>query len=225
MKDFYYCQDWGTFLEVPNILLSFGVAYHKGKIRSFDRELKNAEKIFLDCGAYTLRNTFENYPISEYIEWINASKFDITYAATVDIIGDYENTVRVGFECMQLDSSISWVPVLQGQTVKDYSDCAQLYKDGGVNLSGLVAVGGLKQKDHLFIRRVLCSLNHFKIHAFGLTLSNLRDPTIWNSVFSTDTGTWKSRPFTTVEKYKQLATFKIKLEILKRDYNLQTTLV
>jgi len=223
--DFYYCQDWGTFLEVPNILLSYGVAYHKGKIRSFNRELENADKIFLDCGAYTLRNTFVNYPIAEYIEWINAFKFDITYAATVDIIGDYENTVRSSIECMKSDSSISWVPVLQGRTVKEYLECARLYEDSGIILTDrLVAVGGLKQRDHLFIRRVLNSLNHLKLHAFGLTLSNLNDPNIWNSVFSTDTGTWKQRPFTTAEKYRQLEHFKLKLEILMKNYEYQTTL-
>ena len=225
MKDFYYCQDWGTFLDVPNILLSYGVVlYPNGRIRPFD--FSHAEKIFLDCGAYTLRNTFSKFPIDRYIEWIRS--FDqsmITHAATVDIIGDFIETVKSGLECMESDSSIPWVPVLQGSTIREYAECVRLYEKAGIDLSDrLVAVGGLKMKRSRMIRKLLSSLSHLKIHAFGLTLTNLRNPVIWNSVHSTDSGTWKGRPDTTQEKYLNLEKFKTKLEGLRFDYECQTKL-
>lgn len=225
MKDFYYAQDWGTMLDVPNILLSYGVVlYPNGRIRPFD--LSHAENVFLDCGAYTLRGKFTKYPIDDYIEWVRSFEGDnIRHVATVDIIGDYERTVKAGLECVDLDSSIPWIPVLQGVTINDYSECARLYETAGVDLSDrLVAVGGLKKRQNLTIRSILGLLKRFKIHAFGLTLANLKDPNIWNNVFSADSGMWKKRPNTTAEKYRHLEQFKIELERLRQSYRQQSIL-
>lgn len=226
MKAFYYTQDWGTVLDVPNILLSYGVALHpNGKMKKYN--LDHAESVFLDCGAYTLRNKFTKYPTAHYIKWIKTFQNDnLEYVATVDIIGDYEGTVRAGVECLESDDTIPWVPVLQGVSVEDYSKCADLYKKEGIDLSNrLVAVGGLKKRKSVVIRCILDSLKDYKVHAFGLTLTNLKDPNIWYNVFSTDSGTWKQRPSTTKQKYQQLEKFKKDLDLLTHDYDAQTVLL
>lgn len=224
MRDFYYSQDWGTFLDVPNILLSYGAArYPNGKIRKFD--LTHADKIFLDCGAYTLRNTFETYPIDHYIEWIRSIKGNVDHVATVDVIGNYPKTVKYAIKCIRSDPDLPWVPVLQGRTITEYAECADLYDRAGIDLTDrLVAIGGLKGRQQIYIRRILHSLKRFRIHAFGLTLANMKDPTIWNCSDSADSGTWKKRPNTTAEKYANLEKFKILLDRVRISHRSQTTI-
>lgn len=223
MELFYYSQDWGTILDVPHILLSYGVVRHKnGAIKKYD--LSHANTIFLDCGAYSLRGKLKTYPLDSYIDWILNFPNVVDHVATVDIIGDHIQTAKMGIDCLNSDSRIPWVPVLQGKTIREYLDCLKFYDSKGVDLSGLVAVGGLKGKHPLFIRSLLSSLSSLKIHAFGLTLNNLRDPTIWNSIFSTDSGTWKKRPQSTYEKYNQLEQFKKNLAVLTNSYFEQTQL-
>lgn len=225
MKEFYYAQDWGTFLDVPNILLSFGVVlYPSGRFKYYN--LDHAEKIFLDCGAYSLRYKLAHYPLKQYYHWIRTLyRENLAHVATVDIIGDMEGTVKAGVECLRSENPFPWVPVIQGNTTSDYVDCIYLYEKEGFDLSKcLIAVGGLKGRNHLHIRTILTSLKRWKIHAFGLTLSHLRDPSIWTSIFSADTGTWKQRPSTTTEKYSQLERFKHNLELLTSDYEKQTIL-
>jgi hypothetical protein len=224
MNEFYYAQDWGTVLDVPNILLSFGVVlYPSGRFKHYN--LDHAKKLFLDCGAYSLRNKLTHYPLKQYYQWIRILDHDnLAHVATVDIIGDMEGTVKAGIECLRSENSFPWVPVIQGNSAPDYIECIHLYEKEGFDLSKpLIAVGGLKGRDHMSIRTILTSLKRWKIHAFGLTLAHLRDPSIWNSIFSTDTGTWKQRPSTTKQKYQQLEKFKKDLDLLTRDYDAQTT--
>lgn len=225
MKEFYYAQDWGTILSVPNVLLSYGVAYYKDRIRSFQKELQGVPSVFLDCGAYSFSKRNEPIDLDKYLDWIKSFTREIEYVATIDVMNNTIETVKSGIKCIEADPTINWVPVLQGNCINDYINCMIMYEDHGVPLGNrLVAIGGLKAKTQLERRLLLSKLSTLKLHGFGLTLNDLRHPDIWTSIYSADSGTWKKRPATTREKYSQLNQFKVDLETVRRDYNAQTIL-
>ena len=191
-------------------------------IKQYD--LSHTDNIFLDCGAYSMKATPINYPFERYFAWIETFRdHNLKYVATVDFIGKVEDTVFGLIECIDHDNSIPWIPVLQGNTINDYCLNAQLYKDYGIS-TDTIAIGNLKTKSVFEIMTILDFFKSSKIHAFGLRIDQFSRPNIWHNIDSTDSGTWKSRPKTTAQKYKQLAQFKSRLKDLTCNYSNQTTL-
>lgn len=76
-------------------------------------------------------------------------------------------------------SSLCWMIPLQGLTVDDYLSCISLYEERGIDLD-VVGIGTVckrknRQAIRTVIRKIRQQLPNSWIHAFGLTLSSLRD--------------------------------------------------
>ena len=226
---FYYAADWNMkYLHVPNILLSFGVVHNRKTGYNRKTEISSScRSLFLDCGAFTFRSG--PYPWVEYYNWIidHVSSYPdvLDLVATVDVIGDYRKTVANGIRCIDMDTSLPWLPVLQGATVKEYVECLRMYEAADIDVS-YCAVGGLKPKNQYLKRAILDRLSQemVHLHGFGLVLKDLRDATIYNAVRSADSASWKNRPQTNKEKFINLEKFMVQLEEIKTIHTLQTTL-
>lgn len=102
----------------------------------------------------------------------------ITQKTGLPVVEHQRRTVRSYLDLMSRDSSLPWMPVLQGWTQGDYLRCIELYEKAGIDLTALPRVGlgsvcrrqGTKQIAALV--RMLASQG-LKLHGFGFKLKGL----------------------------------------------------
>ena len=134
--------------------------------------------------------------------------------------------------------------VIQGYRVEEYLYSIDRIKEQGL-LTDLMAIGSLcvrkkiseVRKIILLIRKNLPS--RVKLHGFGVDLRFLRDPAIFNALYSTDTAAWKWNnrahwepdwqpkgymPKTEFDKLKNFEKYKAKVEALLNYHSKQKPL-
>ncbi len=90
----------------------------------------------------------------------------------LDVAQHQNLTISNYLELRSIDADLPFVPVLQGQSIKDYHRCADLYEHRGVDLAAaaLVGVGSICRRQHTAeVEAILRSLARrgFRLHAFG----------------------------------------------------------
>ncbi len=105
-------------------------------------------------------------------------------------------TVSNYLDLRELDPTLPFIPVLQGQTVSDYHRCADLYERAGVDLAELplVGVGSVCRRQHTReveqIMRALASRG-FALHGFGVKITGLARYA--DAISSCDSAAWSLR--------------------------------
>lgn len=193
-----------------NVMFSAFWFWKRPRFRGKPRMPKTTQNLFLDSGGYQAFTRFSGYPfnVEQYARYVERVK--PTFVATMDYPCEKEltlldsrkdrvkETVNNAVELVDLEATMGFdaevVPVIQGYLIEDYMHCISLYNEVGLCLEH-VAVGSLcKRKNSKEIRDILLairySLPNSKIHAFGLTLSALKDLAIVQSINSFDTQAW-----------------------------------
>ena len=217
MKDFYFVADWGAkhYLNVPNIMISAGSVWQPKRNKySLSRTIipDSVEQVILDSGGYSFFSSYPDYPFSieDYVGLVNLIKDQsgITRVVTLDYPCEpdinrsrvstneerIQKTVSNAVECFQYDETIPWLPVIQGYTIDEYLYCVDLYKEVGIT-SDYWAIGSICSRKGFphKIRRIITTIADIvphKIHAFGLSLTYLYDPQIFNNIYSSDSAAW-----------------------------------
>jgi hypothetical protein len=111
------------------------------------------------------------------------------------------NTVRSYLDLVALDSSLPWVPVLQGYSLDDYHRCADLYESAGVNLYALPLVGigsvcrrqGMKEAAGII--KSLYARGFTNLHGFGFKVTGLvsKGMKLARYLKSSDSMSWSKR--------------------------------
>jgi len=237
MEHFYFVADYTSryYLNVENILLSAGTSYLKNK-KWHNWKGLSPERVFIDSGGYSFFRKWGEYPFSleKYLEFVDI--ISDLYPLELVAIRDYpcepdinrqhiltnkeriEKTVSNAVECFQSEGNYPWIPVIQGYTIEEYLYCVDLYKDVGIPLD-YIAIGSIcSRKGNLHtIRRIIRSIyerTKAKIHAFGLSLVYLKDPIIFNLLFSSDSAAWNYFVSKHEEKHQAVIDYKQKLSRL-----------
>ena len=242
MEQFYFVADWGSrhYLHVPNVMLSAGAIWQpisKYFIASRFELPNSVERVILDSGGYSFYMKYGKYPfdLEKYIELVYLIQ-DQSPLFKVAIL-DYpcepkldrhrpmtnkeriDKTISNAVECFQADRKIPWLPVIQGYEIDEYSSCIDQYKDVGIK-SDYWAIGSLcsRKGQKMKIRNIVSSIVEYtgdvKLHSFGLTLSYLSDPQIFNSIYSTDSSSWNYRARTMAEKPEMIRKHLAKINLL-----------
>jgi len=220
MKEFYLVADWGAhnYLTVPNIMLSAGsIAQTDGKKWNMSRvRLPEGypDKLILDSGGYSFFSRWGDYPfsISSYVDLANILKdmYPLERVATLDYpcepkinrINDLQTneeriraTVNMAGGCIDEDKTLPWLPVIQGYTINEYLYCLDLYADIGIT-SDYWAIGSIcsRKGNLLELRNLIVTIrdqfDNEKLHAFGLGIPFLKDPQIFQAIYSSDSSAW-----------------------------------
>jgi len=184
--------------------------WKRPRFRGQPRMPKTTQNLFLDSGGYQAFTRFSGYPftVEQYARYVDRIK--PTFVATMDYPCEKEltlldsrkerikETVNNAVELADLEEIIGFdaqiVPVIQGYSGQEYIHCIDLYNEVGLPLD-YIAVGSLcKRKNMKEIRDVLLAIKYVlpksKIHAFGLSLSAIKDFAVVQSINSFDTQAW-----------------------------------
>lgn len=108
----------------------------------------------------------------------------------------YRRTVHNYLRLRDLDSSLPFVPVLQGRRIGDYLRCAELYARHGIDLAAepVVGVGTLCKRRSMTTASLLIDALRraglTRLHGFGLTRVGLR--MFGTDLVSSDSMAWSS---------------------------------
>jgi hypothetical protein len=102
----------------------------------------------------------------------------ITAKTGRDVAAHQRRTVDSYLELMSLDSSLPWLPVLQGWRLEDYLRCLELYQRAGVDLrqAWRVGLGSVcRRQATTEAARIVAALagEGLKLHGFGFKLQGL----------------------------------------------------
>ena len=240
MKHFYFVADYTArfYLNVDNIMISAGSSYEPSKKWNQWHGLK-MKRLFVDSGGFTLFKKNGEYPFSlhEYCKFVYSldEQYPLELVATLDYPCEIdvkrtkyktnkqriEATVQNAVWCIDYDNTLPWIPVLQGFTYEEYEYCYNLYLERGINMDYL-AIGSIcsRKGNHLAIRNLLTkihALTNTKLHAFGLSLTYLRDPTIANILYSSDSSAWNWGVARHCDKKDAVRTYNNKLSLILSD--------
>jgi hypothetical protein len=214
-----------------NVMYSAFWFWKNGKFRGKPRFPKTMQKLFLDSGGYQAFTRFGSYPfqVEDYARYIK----DVcpNFAATMDFpcepqlsLGTVEERIRKTVSSAKalakLLENVELVMVLQGYQRQDYLSCIDLYEKEDLNLD-YVAVGSLCRRKSIkeiykILEAIMKVLPNSKIHGFGLSLSAVKDFSIFQLIDSFDTQAWlweiKSKRFHTLKPYERVLS-------LLREYN------
>jgi len=251
MERFFYCADGSKIdyllKDVP-LLISAATLWKKGKF-NLPKNLNGATEIFLDSGGFSFFTTWEKYPFSpeEYIAFILRFKErypQLKYVAIMDypcenfvnrksLKTNYQRinaTVQNAKELLSHNIPASWVSVVQGYSYSDYRYCCDLMEE--MNLfTPLTAVGSIctrKKISEIFTILRIVKQYTGALHAFGLEYQALKIRSIWDLLYSCDSGAWKFtsrnhkergfggfwRPRNHEDKIKNLALYQEKINSL-----------
>lgn len=163
----------------------------------------------IDAGGFGILATHGEYPweVEEYHEWLeeNSDKFEwacgmdfacedaLSHVGTVEERVDWtvENTTKQ----WNMDRSYKLLPVIQGQTVEEYVDCAERLEDAGVDIShvGLGSVCRRSQTQEIvdLVGGIRENTNIENVHGFGTKMTALR----YDVEFETmDSAAWSHEP-------------------------------
>lgn len=214
LQKFYYCADGSKIdrllKEVP-ILISAATLWKKGSF-NLPANLDGASEIFLDSGGFSFFTKWEKYPFSpeEYVNFILRFKDrypQLKYVAVMDYPCENfvnrkslkTNRQRIGAtiqntkELLSFEIPASWVSVVQGYSYSDYRYCCELMEEQEL-FTTLTAVGSICTRKKLSeISTILRIVKQFtdKIHAFGLEYQVIKTRSIWDLLYSCDSGAWK----------------------------------
>jgi len=215
---FFYvagAQDQRFYLltRPDNVMFSAGNFFRKDHFKNGSRVRHIAKKrVFLDSGGWQFFNRFRNYPFSveQYVDFTNS--FQPDFFATMDIPcepdvtkknkrtikGNIDETIENTIKILDLKPESTLVPVIQGWNVEDYLYCIDEMKKQGL-MKPYVAVGTLCRRGNvskiLEILRVIRKNIPFyvRLHGFGVKISSLKKPEIYNLLYSCDSAAWVSR--------------------------------
>lgn len=219
MKHFFIVADWGAYnyLTVPNIMMSAGsIADTKGTKWNLARtRLPEGfpDRLILDSGGYSFFSRWGDYPFSieDYVGLAHLlqDKYPLYRVATLDYPCEpdidrshlmtnedrIKKTVSNAVECMHTDQNLPWLPVIQGYTTNEFLSCIDLYEEVGIT-SDYWAIGSIcsRKGNPLELRKIITSIKeqhpNGKLHAFGLGIPFLRDPQIFQAIYSSDSAAW-----------------------------------
>ena len=220
MKDFYLVADWGAhnYLTVPNIMLSAGsIATTNGKKWNMTRtRLPEGfpDQLILDSGGYSFFSRWGDYPFSieDYVSLAHLlqDQYPLYRVATLDYPCEPDinrshlmtnedritKTVYNAVSCYDADKTLPWLPVIQGYTLDEYLHCVDLYNEAGI-ISDYWAVGSLCSRKgelrsikYLLTNLKELALSNVKVHAFGLNIPYIKDPQIFDLLYSSDSAAW-----------------------------------
>lgn len=252
MKKFYMVVGWQGefFIDYPYILISSASCFKKTGLKVPTKELK-AEEIFLDSGGFTFFTRWEKYPYDpdEYIDFVErfCEQYPQTkYVAVMDYpCESFVNRKNLTTNKQRIHETLKntkyllnqkiparWVSVIQGHELHEYLYCMeQMFREK--LFTPLTAIGSIctrKQCGQIFnivnaVRKYNPEIN---IHAFGLELPALYDRSIWDILYSCDSGAWKFgsnpennnwKPVSLEEKEKNFQVYLKKVNRLFADRN------
>jgi hypothetical protein len=248
MRDFYFVADWGSkhYLTTPNVMISAGSTYHPKK-KKFDLSRTNlpkdtTKKLFLDSGGFSLLSQYPDYPftLNQYLELAYYIKDNnlLTLIATMDYPCEAEinrtqlhsneeriqKTIDNTIKCYDVDSSLPWVPVIQGYTIDEYLACIDLYYEVGIE-SLYWAIGSIcSRKGHyLQMRNIIVTIakrleTECKLHAFGLGVKFLYDPQIFSNIYSSDSAAWNYRAISREQKPQMIEDYLQRITSLQESF-------
>jgi len=103
----------------------------------------------------------------------------VVFAGTGLSVEEHQRRTVANFlRLRELAPEIPWAPVLQGWTMGDYDDCAQMYADAGVNLLAepLVGVGSVCRRQSTVRASLLLAdlwRQGLRLHGFGFKVDGL----------------------------------------------------
>jgi len=190
-----------------NALVSAGHLW-TGKHFLFPRfDFLRINRLFLDSGGFQFVNKFREYPFSvdDYVSYINTLKPDyvavMDYPCNYDILKKYHieaktqirRTIEKTCQLYEKEVDSILVPVLQGDSIEDFIFCVDELKKYGL-VSNYMAIGSIRDKPISEVRKLLLKLRkllpHVQFHAFGLGIKFLKDSTIRQEIYSTDSIAW-----------------------------------
>lgn len=173
----------------------------------------HVESISIDCGGFTAARRWGKYPwtFAQYADFIHETSRDVkldfcaimdyaceigvdrsTYNTNIDRI---KATIKNEGACMLEAAELPWLPVLQGNSLKERTFDLNLRKQRGMipeNYAGIGSVcgrgaGGAKQVVKFYRDRLPSVV---KFHGFGMHIQALDDDTVFDSIRSWDSYGW-----------------------------------
>lgn len=218
LKRFYYAADWGfgKYADVENVLVSVASMYDKKNGLRINKSMIPAtvKRLFVDSGGFSFASKWGEYPftVEEFVSFVGllSDEFPVTEVAIMDypcepsvnrsILKNNATRIRAtvsnALDCMDADCSLPWLPVVQGYELNEYLWCLELYRNNLISVDNFSywAIGSLcARKKTGGLRRIITKLKeeiNQAIHVFGMTITALRDPQIFFSVESSDSGAW-----------------------------------
>lgn len=152
-----------------------------------------------DCGAFSAATQGKTVAQSDVTEWVNTWSNKITWAASLDVIGDMDATRR-NWEQAAQNYDVECVPTVHYGTPVD--EIGTYYREGcrRIGIGGLVGVPE-KKRGHYIGQCFKYARDHnmkIKFHGWGVT----HPPLLRFPFTSTDSSTWNSG-----YRYARIATF------------------
>jgi len=247
MKRFYYVADWGNehYLHTDNVMGSAAATWHNGFSPTRLKFSNAIKRLFVDSGGYSMFTKFSQYPytIEEYINLVNSWRdlYPVSEVAIMDYpcephlnrevfetnIERIDQTVTNALDCIDYDSSIPWVPVIQGYTMSEYRYCWERYQEFDLR-ARLWAIGSIcTRKKTGGIRAIVTRIKRLvkqPLHAFGITLPSIEHPEIFFSLESSDSAAWNYYQPSREAKAKSFKAYRKRIERLFTTFEGQATL-
>lgn len=212
MERFYFSLAAGSqhktarILNYPYILINYMTQTNKPPRYEY-------KSLFTDSGGFhsSLKHGGYTKTDEEYLEYVEKYEPEFfalrDYPCEPELLKTHNRTVEDHIEMtlqhhLQLidkldDYNITStpVPVLQGWRIEDYLKSIDLYKEHGL-ISDYMAIGSVcrRHQDHK-IKRVINNIRNnlprsTRLHGFGVKISVLKDKSIWDALWSVDSGAW-----------------------------------
>jgi hypothetical protein len=255
MKIFYFSLAAGSQiktareLQYPHILINF-------MTKTNNPPKYHYKTLFIDSGGFHSsllngRYTKTDREYLQYIEKVQPTYFALRdYPCEPELLQKHNRTVKdhitmtLNHHIALLDQLPNYniqaqpIPVLQGWKTEDYLYCLDLYKEHDL-ITDYTAIGSICRRNATReIRKIITAVREglpraTRLHGFGVSLSALKDHTIWRSLYSVDSSAWdytarwkKYRGNISIPQASLLAATQYlqKLHRLHRKHKTQTTL-
>jgi len=193
-------------LEYPYVLINFMTQINQ-------KPKYPLKKLFIDCGGFHSsllhgEYTKTDYEYLEYVEKMQPDYFALrdypcepellkTHGRTV--VEHQDKTIKHHFRNMELIQSYNIkarpVPVLQGWTVTDYLKLLYYYLKYDL-IDDYLAIGSICRRGQTKeIRKIILAIrdnlpDFVHLHGFGVKISALRYPDVYDALYSIDSGAW-----------------------------------
>lgn len=211
MTEFYVvCYRMVDGIQIDNLLFSAGVIWSGKKFGGINT-LPKHDNLFIDSGGFNVIKRWGVFPFSvdEYLDFVrqyNPSMFAVMDYPCEPELGSrpkhlktnrerIEETIKNTSEIIdKWDDESKPIPVIQGYTRSEYLYCIDRLRDQGL-ITDYMAVGSLCVRKRIteirgVLRMIKKELPKTRLHAFGIKLSAMDDPLMWELVYSCDSNAW-----------------------------------
>ena len=212
MKDFYFSLASGSQRIAAEKLLWPHILVSHNAVRKNPLPRTHKYTLFVDCGGYTAALLNGDFQTSDedYLNFVDEVGADFyalrDYPCELQVLQTWRRTVNDHIEMtisrhinllelhekMGLKSTA--IPVIQGLTLEDYLHCIDRFREQDLirdymAIGTLCRRGGIKEIQKIILG-IRAEVNRAQLHGFGVKVTALKMPGVWDAIHSVDSVAW-----------------------------------